>query len=276
MSALQPQTSTTHQPIYTKDSGVSFNEHLADMIGMRAAVVYENIKFWTQKNTDKGINRKEGRSWTYQGVREMAERIKGLSEKEVRNAIGRLREYGLILARFFGGCDRRTWYTLASEVNETPAEVKPAQKQVKQSETPAVVHLPKRANGFSETGECLHIHTQIQKKLVSKPAPLSRDELLNLFSDGIQSRFDIATLEQHADDYLTFCERVQGTATPEGFRNKMVSKIEQANYRELNRQAIEDLAEAKRDKLAALTVLNLNTASDIESVNINKFSGAAA
>ncbi len=173
---------------YTADSGLCFSESLADYVGIIPAIVYENIRYWVNKNRKKGTTSRHGKTWTYQGVREMAEQIKGITQKQVRAGLKKLEEYGLILAGFFGGCDRRLWYTIAAQNHcEKAAEQdkrREPEKLEKQATAPVVAHLPIPANPFSQMGKCLHIQTQIKQTTYNPPVRSGRSDA--------QSNFDLS------------------------------------------------------------------------------------
>ncbi len=253
---------------FTADSGVSYSEQLASCVGLRAAVLYENIRFWVELNRKKGLNLKDGRTWTYQSVREISEQITGLSSKEIRGALSKLEEMGFIITGFFGGHDRKKWYALTSDKQK---KTKPAEKpkEPKKRLKPAPPLICPKGQEYLPKGENVKIQNKIQR--VSKGAETSRDELLSLFSDAIKHKFNRKDLDDHADDYLSFCRHVNGRPTAQGFRNKLIAKLDQARTTALNSKAREDLSESKRDKLAALTMMNMETAVKIESMMIADF-----
>ena len=262
-------------PIYNPTTGIQYSEELAEMVGIPAAIVYEHLRFWNQVNTNNGTTRKNGYTWTYQGVKDIAQKIRGLTEKQVRAALKKLEEKMVIFTGFFGGYYRAKWYRLSREL---PRQKQPEVNQEKKEDkpkSPGVSHLPKRENGFAQTGKSLQIHTKIQKPLVSQKAAPSRGDLLESVSDEpIAQAFTEKERTEHADNYLIFCQG-RGQATVSGFVRKLQAKLGQAILREQNQQALEQLSEAKRDKLAALTLLNMETAAKLESAAISQFSSAA-
>lgn len=106
-----------------------FDTAIAADVGINAAIVYENIKFWVNHNEKSGKNFKEGKHWMYSTQKELSEQFEYLSVKQVRTALEKLETAGYIIKGNFNrsGYDRTAWYTITEkgqpEKAETPAEV---------------------------------------------------------------------------------------------------------------------------------------------------------
>lgn len=92
----------------------SFDPQIAAQVGLNAAVIYQNICFWIEKNEANGQNFRDGRYWTYNSVAAFAKLFPYLTAKQVRVAIDKLIEAGLIVKGSYGGekYDRTAWYAL--------------------------------------------------------------------------------------------------------------------------------------------------------------------
>lgn len=92
----------------------SFDPQIAAQVGLNAAVIYQNICFWIEKNEANGHNLRDGRYWTYNSVAAFAKLFPYLTAKQVRVAIEKLIEAGLIVKGSYGGekYDRTAWYAL--------------------------------------------------------------------------------------------------------------------------------------------------------------------
>ena len=114
------------------------------------------------------------------------------------------------------------------------------------------MHLPHK-------GKCLQIHTHIQNQLVSKPAPLTRDELITYaFMFSIVEQFTDHQLTEHADDYLTFCQRNGYQPSKDGFvTRKLPAKLAQMAISERKREALENLIKQKQRKQTGTTGYNM-------------------
>ncbi len=92
----------------------SFDTEVAEMVGADAAVIFRNIAFWCAKNRANGRHRYEGRYWTYNSARAFSELFPWLSSAQIRRALGKLEEAGLIVSGRFNklGYDRTKWYAV--------------------------------------------------------------------------------------------------------------------------------------------------------------------
>ena len=94
-----------------------FNVEVASEVGVKAAIVFENIAFWIDHNKKAGKNEKEGRFWMYSSINALAENFEYLTIKQTRTAIDKLLEAGYIIQGCFNrhGYDRTRWYALGEK-----------------------------------------------------------------------------------------------------------------------------------------------------------------
>lgn len=120
-----------------------FNVDIAMICGVHGAIIFDHLWFWVQKNRADGRNQIEGRYWTFVTYRELQEKFPYMTIKQVRNAVEKLIESGLILTGCFNarGYDRTTWYT----VSDRGAAICNDEQS----------HLPSVANGFAEKGKSM-------------------------------------------------------------------------------------------------------------------------
>lgn len=120
-----------------------FNVDIAMICGVHGAIIFDHLWFWVQKNKVDGRNQIEGRYWTFVTYRELQEKFPYMTIKQVRNAVEKLIESGLILTGCFNarGYDRTTWYT----VSDKGAAICNDEQS----------HLPSGANGFAEKGKSM-------------------------------------------------------------------------------------------------------------------------
>lgn len=96
----------------------SFNDEIAAHVGVNAAILYQNILFWCEKNEGEKSEKHfhEGRYWTFNSYSAFASYFKYLSSKQVRTALELLVKEGYI----FEGCfnkkhyDKTKWYSPTS------------------------------------------------------------------------------------------------------------------------------------------------------------------
>lgn len=95
-------------------SNHSFNPQIAAQVGLNAAVLYQNLTFWVEKNQANRRNFRKDRYWTYNSISAFAELFPYLTEKQIRTALDKLLDAKLILKGQFSDdkYDRTTWYAL--------------------------------------------------------------------------------------------------------------------------------------------------------------------
>lgn len=95
----------------------SFDVDIAVKYGVNAAILLQNIYWWCRKNKANGRNYHDGRYWTYNSRRAFAELFPYLSERQIKTAIDKLIEDGLVVT----GCynkdprDRSLWYAVTDK-----------------------------------------------------------------------------------------------------------------------------------------------------------------
>ena len=95
----------------------SFNVEVATKYGIPHALVLGHIDFMVQKARTNGEKRIEGKYWMRKSVGEFAEMYPYLTKNQVRRAIEKLRNDGLIVSRRFKSneCTKTLWYTVTKE-----------------------------------------------------------------------------------------------------------------------------------------------------------------
>ena len=136
----------------------SFDPAIAGKAGVNAAVIYQNIAFWVEKNRANNKHLHEGRYWTYNSMRAFEELFPYLTQKQIRTAIDKLIDCGLIVAGNFNkaGYDRTKWYSLQGQIE-----------------------LPSRANGNDQKGEP-----------IPDSKPDSKQDISSSDDDGVDYYFD--------------------------------------------------------------------------------------
>ena len=97
----------------------SFDIEVAKELGVNCAVILKHIYFWVEKNKANDKNFFDGRYWTYNSVKAFEEIFPYLTNKQIRGALDRLSEHGLIMV----GCynedpyDKTLWYSVTDKGN---------------------------------------------------------------------------------------------------------------------------------------------------------------
>ena len=116
----------------------SFDIELAREFGVNAAILFNNICFWINKNRANGKNFFDGDYWTYNSKRAFAELFPYMSERQVGSALQKLVEARMIKTGNYNEDkrDKTTWYAL--DINGACIVQK------------CKIHLTKSYNGNSE------------------------------------------------------------------------------------------------------------------------------
>ncbi|MCA3080575.1 MAG: hypothetical protein ING71_17505, partial [Rhodocyclaceae bacterium] len=105
----------------------SFDPKIAEVAGIAPAVIYQNICWWIAKNKANGDNLIDGHYWTYNSVRAFAVLFPYLTEDQVRRALDRLVECGLIVVGNHNksAYDRTKWFRLSDQMDlaDLPNEI---------------------------------------------------------------------------------------------------------------------------------------------------------
>lgn len=90
----------------------SFDPDVAADVGLNAAVIYQNIVWWCEKNAANGKHIHEGRAWTYNSVKAFADLFPYMTPDQIRRALQRLEEAGYIGVGNFNATptDRTKWF----------------------------------------------------------------------------------------------------------------------------------------------------------------------
>jgi hypothetical protein len=94
-----------------------FDPNIAAEYGIAEAVIIQHFQFWIGNNKRNGRNENDGRTWTYNTTKALAETFPYLSEKQIWLAIDRLVEKGVLMRGNYNKnqYDRTTWYAFTLE-----------------------------------------------------------------------------------------------------------------------------------------------------------------
>ena len=103
-----------------------FDPEIAKKVGVNAAILYQNIVFWTKHNMANGKHFHDGMWWTYNSRRAFASQFEYLSEKQIRLCLEKLVDAGLVARGNFNkeGYDNTSWWspTCSSDWKTTLAQ----------------------------------------------------------------------------------------------------------------------------------------------------------
>lgn len=144
--------------------------HVAMQYGLEESIFLESIMYWWRANKANERNFKDGRYWTYNTIKALAEIFPWWSVKQVRRIADSCKDKGALIVGSFNedGRDRTIWYTPSDELlilygeltPETPEPEEPADEG--ESNCPnGQMHLPERADSFAQTGKALPCYNHV-------------------------------------------------------------------------------------------------------------------
>lgn len=95
----------------------SFNPQIAEEYGVNAAVLFQNISFWIEKNEANDRNFIDGYYWTYSSIKAFQELFPYLTARAISTALQKLEEGGLIITGNHNksAYDRTKWYAITEK-----------------------------------------------------------------------------------------------------------------------------------------------------------------
>lgn len=96
----------------------SFNIKVAQQYDINCAVLLQNIYYWVEENKSKSSEQHfhDNCYWTYNTVKQFAQRFPYMNERQIRYALDKLEINGLIKTGSFNtSCTRMLWYTVTDK-----------------------------------------------------------------------------------------------------------------------------------------------------------------
>jgi hypothetical protein len=132
----------------------SFDPEVAAKVGLNAAVIFQNILWWAEKNAANNKHFHDGLWWTYNSVSAFADLFPYLTGKQIRTALTKLEDDGLLVSGSFNksAYDRTKWYAPTCPIGKSD--------------------LPKRSNENDQKGEPIpDINTDIKPDNITPYSP---------------------------------------------------------------------------------------------------------
>lgn len=94
-----------------------FDIDVAQLVGLNAAAILENIAHWCEHNAANNTNLHGGHYWTYNSTKAFSELFPYMTVNVIRTAIKKLKDNELILTGNYNksAYDRTMWYTLTEK-----------------------------------------------------------------------------------------------------------------------------------------------------------------
>ena len=133
-----------------------FNPNVAVSVGVKAAILFQNIAYWVAKNEANEQNYYDGRYWTYSSRTAFKKLFPYLSEKEIRNALKKLEDAGMIVTGEYNksAYDRTKWYSITEYGYSVLQNAQVDADQLEDSTLPkGPINLDERANQLDSEGQ---------------------------------------------------------------------------------------------------------------------------
>ncbi len=99
-------------------STCSYNEGIAQSLGVVEAILFQDILYWVSRNKDDGNDfyLHEDRYWTRRPLKELEKRYSYFAKNTLHRALAKLVQHGLLLQNNFNKevRDRTAWYTVGN------------------------------------------------------------------------------------------------------------------------------------------------------------------
>ena len=104
-----------------------FDEKVAVEVGVNAAIVLENFKFWINKNIANNKHYYDGEYWTYNSIKAFEILFPFWSSKQIRTILNKLIDNGYLNTGNYNKSpyDRTLWYSFTSKSSKS-GEVVPS------------------------------------------------------------------------------------------------------------------------------------------------------
>lgn len=91
-----------------------FDTEIAAKYGVNAAVIFQNLYYWSKHNKANNTHFYDGRYWTYNSIKAFKDLFPYMGERAIRNALNTLIEKGLVISGNFNksAYDRTLWYSI--------------------------------------------------------------------------------------------------------------------------------------------------------------------
>ena len=99
-----------------------FDTEIAEKVGVNAAVVYQNIYFWCEKNKANNKQIIDGKTWVYNSVSAFGKLFSYLTDRQIRTALDALEKAGLIETGVYNKRkgDKTKWYSCVALNDQKP------------------------------------------------------------------------------------------------------------------------------------------------------------
>lgn len=173
-----------------------FDPQIAKDLGVNCAVLFQNLKFWIEKNQANNAHFYEDRHWTYNSAKAFCELFPYFTERQIYTALQKLIDAGYIKKGNFNqnSFDRTCWYALGDTYLQNADYKK--QKYILQK---SKMEIAKKENDINVTD----INADINANINSDSAREQKEDFVleaktkkNVYSEEFESFWQIYKIKQ--------------------------------------------------------------------------------
>ena len=150
----------------------SFDTEIACKYGVNAAVIFNHISFWIEKNAANNSNYYDGEYWTYSSIKGFKEIFCYMTENQIRTALKKLTDNDVLIIGNYNklAYDRTLWYALGK-----------IGKSIYQK---SQMDLPKITNGFAENHKSIYQKSQIDLSKITNGFTENHKPIPDIITDN--------------------------------------------------------------------------------------------
>lgn len=165
---------------------ITINPDLAIAVGLKEAIVLQQVQYWCEYNEEHGRNRRDGHYWVYNSFPEWQKQFPWWCEKTVKTIFSKLEKNNLLISANYNrlSMDRTKWYRVNHEALDAIADsLSPSGKVYPMDRVDLTRPIPEsntENNGKREIGNFPDSHPE-NPLPISVPIVLDSDERISWF-----------------------------------------------------------------------------------------------
>lgn len=187
-----------------------FNVEIAKEYGILEAILIQNIYYWTLKNKANDKHFHDGYYWTYNSIKAFGELFPYVSERQIQNALKKLKELGIIMTDNFNTSpyDKTLWYTISNKgisimqkcQIETPEMLNRNVENVE-----PIPYINTYNNTYNNNVDFEEEFNQLWKKYPNKQG---RKDALRHYISARKKKVSYEIIDKGIDNYIEHIQRV--------------------------------------------------------------------
>lgn len=151
----------------------SYDFELAALIGIHEALLYQDIAFWCGVNAEKPECNHDGFSWMFHSVTKFMARFPELTRDQIRRALQRLENLGLIASGCYNKRLRDKWYRVAKDLQTAKCDLQTANHDSANTNGDSVDIIGDSADIIGDSADSKSAPFGVDAKLICVPAQMN-------------------------------------------------------------------------------------------------------